>query len=62
MSFELSNVKPLLNDFIRSRQHVGRNRQTDLLGGLQSDNKLKLTRLLDRQSAGFLPSQIFVHL
>ena len=31
MSFELSNVEPLLNDFIRPHQHVRRNRETDLL-------------------------------
>jgi hypothetical protein len=33
MSFEVSNVELLLNDFIRPRQHVRRNRQTDLFGG-----------------------------
>jgi hypothetical protein len=46
MSFEVSNVEPLLNDFIRSRQHVGRNRQTDLFGGFEIDHELKLRRLL----------------
>ena len=34
MSFEVSNVEPLLNDFIRPRQHFLRNRQADLLGSL----------------------------
>ena len=33
--------------FIRSRQHVGRNRQTDLLRGFQIDDELELCRLLD---------------
>src|SRR4030095_10543835 len=34
---------------IRSRQHVGRNRETDLLGRLQVDDELKLLRPLDGQ-------------
>jgi hypothetical protein len=47
MSFAVSNVEPLLNDFIRSRQHVRRNRQADLLRCLQIDDELKLFWLLD---------------
>ena len=46
MSFEVSNVEPLLNDFIRSRQHVRRNRQADLLRGFQIDDEFELRRLL----------------
>src|SRR5882724_1564359 len=49
MSFEVSNVEPLLNDFIRSRQHIRRNGYTDLLGRFQIDDELELLRLLDGQ-------------
>jgi hypothetical protein len=41
-------VHASLNHFIRSHQHVGWNRQADLLGCLQIDDKLKLCRLLHR--------------
>ena len=58
MSFEVSNVEPLLNDFIRPRQHVRRNRQADLLGGFEIDDELKLLRLLTGRSAGFAPFRI----
>src|SRR5215813_5968619 len=34
----------LFDHFIRSRQHIRRNRQADLLGSLQVNNKLKLHR------------------
>src|SRR5215468_5220614 len=37
---------------IRSSQHVGRNRQADLLGGFQIDDKFKLRRLLNGQICG----------
>ena len=40
---------PLLNDFIRSRQHVRRNREADLLGGFEIDHELELYRLLHRK-------------
>ena len=49
MSFEVSNVELLLNDFVRSRQHVRRNRQADLLRRLQINHQLKLRRLFDWQ-------------
>ena len=55
MSFAVSNVEPLLNDFIRSCQHIRRDRQADLLGGFQIDNKLELGRLFDRY-VGWLTS------
>ena len=42
-------LHPSPNYFIRSNQHVGRNRQADLLGCLQIDHELKLHRLLDRE-------------
>jgi hypothetical protein len=37
----------LPNHRIRSRQHVRRNRQADLLSRLQIDDELKLSRLFD---------------
>ena len=46
---------------IRSRQHVRRNRQADLLGGLQIDHQLELGRLLDRQVGRLGAFQDFVH-
>ena len=58
MSFELSNVKPLLNDFIRPRQHIWRNRQADLLGGFQIDDEFKFRRLLDGQISRLGPFRI----
>ena len=42
----------LLNHFIRLRQHLRRDRQGDLLGGLEIDDKLKLGRLLDWDIGG----------
>ena len=48
MSFDLSNVEPLLNDSIRPRQHVRRNRESDLLRRFQIDDELELDGLLDR--------------
>ena len=49
------------NDPIRPRQHIRRNRQTDLLGGLQIDHELELRRLLDRKIGGLGSFQDFVH-
>jgi hypothetical protein len=37
---------PLLDHFIRPHQHVGRNRQADLLGGYQVDDEFELRGLL----------------
>jgi hypothetical protein len=42
----------LLDDFIRSRQHVRRNRYADLFGCIQVDDQLKLRWLLHRQISG----------
>jgi hypothetical protein len=39
----------LLDHFVRPHQHVRRNRETDLLGRFQINDKLKLHRLLDRK-------------
>src|SRR5262249_58301526 len=41
----------LLNDPIRLREHLRRNRQADLLGRLEIDDDLELRRLLDRNIA-----------
>ena len=41
-----------LNYSIRPRQHVRRNRQADLLGGLEIDEELELRRLLDGHVGG----------
>ena len=37
-----------LNDFVRPRQHVRRNRQADLFRGFEVDDELELRRLLHR--------------
>jgi len=41
MSFEVSKVEPLLDDFVRPYQHVGRNRQADLLRSYQVNHEVK---------------------
>src|SRR5262249_18826485 len=45
----------LFDDSIRPRQHVGRNRQTDLFCRLQADHKFELRRLLDGKIGGLGP-------
>jgi hypothetical protein len=60
LSYEFSPSFLLLTAFcslssdhlIRSREHVRRDRQPDLLRGLEIDDKLKLCRLLHRQVGG----------
>ena len=42
----------LLNDLIRSFQHLRRNRQVDLFRCFQVDDQLELLRLLDGQVGG----------
>jgi hypothetical protein len=54
----IANCQLLSNHLIRSRQHVGRNRQTDLLGRLQIDDELELLSLLRSKSAGLAPLRI----
>ena len=49
------------NNLVRSRQHIRRNREADLLGGLQIDDKLKLGRLLYGQLGRLSAFQDFVH-
>ena len=51
----------LSDNSVRPRQHVRRNRQTDLLCGFEIDYKFEFFRLLDGKSAGFAPFQDFVH-
>ena len=40
---------PSLDHIVRSRQHIRRNRQAHLLGGLKVDHQLKFRRLLHRE-------------
>ena len=54
----LLTIHRLPDHSIRSRQHIRRNRQADLLGGFQIDHKLELLRLLDRKVAGLAPLRI----
>src|SRR5215831_12417580 len=50
----------LSNDFIRSRQHIRRDRQADLLRRLEVDDQLELCRLLDWQVRGLCAFQDLV--
>jgi hypothetical protein len=43
----------LTNHSIRSRQHVRRNRQTDLFGGFQVDDEFEFRWLLHWEVGGF---------
>src|SRR5215475_9069886 len=49
LSIQNLKSKMLLDDFIRSRQNVGRNRQTDLFGRFEINHQLELGRLRQRQ-------------
>src|SRR5262249_3954853 len=49
------------NYSIRPRQHVGRNRQTDLFGRFQIDDELEFLRLLHRKVSRLPTFQYFVH-
>ena len=44
-----------LDHFIRSHQHVRRDRQPDLLRRFQTDNELELLRLFDGKIGGLGP-------
>src|SRR5262249_53235630 len=48
-------------DFVRSRQHIRRNRQIDLLGGFEIDDELELHRLLDGEIRRLGTFENFVH-
>ena len=47
--------------FVRSRQHVRRDREADLLGRLEIDHQLKFDRLLDGEIGRLGSLQNFVH-
>jgi hypothetical protein len=47
-----SAIENSFNDSIRPHQHVGRNRQADLLRGFQIDDELEVYRLLHGQVGG----------
>ncbi len=51
----------LLDDLIRSRQHIRWNRQTDLLCRFEIDHELELGRLLHWEIGGFGSFQDLVH-
>ena len=56
----IENLK-LLDDLIRPRQHIRRNRQADLLGCFQVDDQLELRRLLHGKIGGLGAFQNLVH-
>src|SRR5258706_8513312 len=51
----------LSDNFIRSRQHIGRDRQADLFGGFQVDDELELGRLFDGEIGGRGALSEFIH-
>src|SRR5215475_11406270 len=51
----------LLNHLIRSRQHIRRNRQADLLGGFQVDHQLELHRLFHGEFGGLGAIEDLIH-
>ena len=48
----------LFDDLIRSRKHVWRNREADLLGGLEIDDKLTFCRRSNGRCVGLAPLRI----
>ena len=60
---KIRNRNPKSLDYsVRSHQHVGRNRQTDLLGRFQIDDELEFVWLLHGE-IGWLPAfEDFVHI
>src|SRR6476620_11792894 len=59
--FEIRNPK-LFDHFIRSRQHIRRYCQTDLLRCFQINYKFELLRLLDRKVGGLGAFEDLVHI
>ena len=57
-----SELRFLLNQPIRSGQHIRWNRETDLLCGFEIDHQLKLRRLLHRQVRRLSAFQDLVHI
>src|SRR3990167_4905063 len=49
-------------DSVRPRQHIWRNRETDLLGRFQIDDEFKLLRLLHWKVSGLSAFQDLVHI
>ena len=56
----LRQSSSFLDHLIRPRQHIGRDRQTDLFSRFQVDDQLKLRRLLHRQISRLGTFQDFV--
>src|SRR2546425_1135753 len=55
-------IKNSSSDYlVRPRQHIRRNRQADLLGGLEIDDQVELRWLLHGQVARLDPLQNFVN-
>src|SRR5260370_42165139 len=54
-------VSPSLDDFVRSCQDRGRDREPEYLRGLQVDGELEHRRPLDRQVCGARPLEYSVH-
>ena len=50
----------LFNDLVRSRQHIRRDRQADLLRRFEIDDELEFVRLLHRQISRLGAFQNFV--
>ena len=48
---KIENPK-LFDDLVCPRQHIGRDREADLLGSLEIDHQLELCRLLDGKVGG----------
>ena len=46
-------ARVLFDHLIRAREHVGRDRQADLLRGFEIDDELELHRLFERYVSGF---------
>src|SRR5437667_12497943 len=55
---ERATVETLSDDPSRSRQHVGRNCETDLLCGLEIDDKLTFCRRFNGRCVGLAPLRI----
>jgi hypothetical protein len=59
-SFASSCPRALLDHPIRSRQHVGRNREADLFGGLEVDDEFEFPGLLYGQVCGLGSFKYFI--
>src|SRR4030095_16457085 len=62
---KIENLKSKMvssNHPVRPRQHIGRNRYTDLLRGFEVDNQLKFCRLLYSNIIALYAIDDFVHI